>query len=73
MQRQISALATEAGLAFAFEELSQQNERRLEELATHDETVLIAPALIRREPIYRRIARLRCHIELIGVPEASDE
>ena len=73
MHRRIKALAYESDLAFAFEELSQRNEMRLEELATHAETVLIASALITREPIYSRISRLRCHIELVGLPETSDE
>ena len=73
IQRRIKALAAEADLAFAFEELSQQNAWRLEELATHDETVLIASAQITREPIYRLISHLRCHIELIGFPEDSTE
>jgi hypothetical protein len=73
MHRRIKALAAEADLTFAFVELSQRNDKRLEELAAHAETVLIAPALITRDPIYRRISRLRCQIELIGRPEVSDE
>ena len=71
IHRRIKALAAEADLEFEFEELSQQDARRLEELATHDETVLIASAQITREPIYRQISHLRCHIELIGFPEDS--
>ncbi len=66
IERRIKGLAAEANLALAFEELSESNAERLEELAEGERSVLIAPALITRQPIYTRMVRLGCRIELIG-------
>ena len=65
IHRRIEQLAAEADLALAFEELSEQDAERLEELAAGSQSILIAPSFIQREPIYARISRLDCRIELI--------
>ena len=64
-ERRIKALAAEANLALAFEELSESNTERLEELAAGERSIVIAPALIQRQPIYSRMIHLGCRIELI--------
>ncbi len=65
IEQRIKGLAEEANLALAFEELSESNAERLEELAAGERSVLIAPALITRQPIYTQMVRLGCRIELI--------
>ncbi len=65
IRRTIVELAEQADLALAFEELSERNAARLDELAAGAHSVLIASSHITREPIYAHISRLHCHIELI--------
>jgi DNA-binding transcriptional regulator YhcF (GntR family) len=71
IERRIKSLAAEADLALAFEELSESNAERLEELARGERSILIAPALITRQPIYPRIVSLGCRIELIETASGS--
>ena len=73
MRRSIGELAEQADLALAFEELSETNATRLEELATGARNVLIASSLITREPIYAFISRLDCRIELVESTEHRRE
>ncbi len=73
MHQRIAALAAEADLALAFEELSEQNAKRIEELVAGSGSILIASALITREPIYAYISRLGCHIELVGAAESDGD
>ncbi len=68
IRRTIAELADQADLALAFEELSEQNAARLQELAAGARSVLIASSRITREPIYEHISRLDCRIELIESP-----
>lgn len=70
IRRRIAELAEQSDLAPAFEELSEKNPARLEELAAGTQSVLIASSLITRDPIYTRIARLDCHIELVESSES---
>ncbi len=69
IRRSISELARETDLAATFEELSERNAARLEELATGARSVLIASSHITGEPIYARFISLGCRIELIESPE----
>ncbi len=70
IRRSISELAREAELAATFEELSERNAARLEELVSEAQSVLIASSQITGEPIYARFSSLGCHIELIESPES---
>lgn len=73
IERRIRALATESDLGFAFEELSASNAERLEELVLGERSIVIAPAVITRQPIYTRMVSLGCRIELIGTVEGSTQ
>ena len=71
IERRIRGLAADANLALAFEELSETDAGRLEELAAGERSILIAPALITRQPIYTRMTGLGCRIELIETTQGD--
>lgn len=71
IRRSIAELAEQSDLAAEFEELSQRNAARLEELAAGTQSVMIASSLITREPIYTHILRLDCRIELVETDESD--
>ena len=72
IHRRIEQLAAEADLALAFEELSEQDDTRLQELAAGARSIVIAPTIIRRQPIYASLSRLDCRIELIETTSEDD-
>ncbi len=76
IRQSIVELAEQTDLVPEFEELSERNAARLEELAAGARSVLIASSRITREPIYTYISRLDCRIELVesagSDPETDD-
>lgn len=73
LRQRMAALAAGTDVVLAFEELSEGDAGRLEELAADERSILIASALITREPIYARIARLKCRVELVETDDAASE
>ena len=73
VRRSLAELAREADLAHSFEELSDRNTTRLEELVAGPRSVLIASSLITREPIYALILTLDCRIELVDSTDNRGE
>ena len=71
IRKSIAELAEQSDVAPEFEELSDRNAARLEELAAGARSVLIASSLITREPIYTFISSLDCRIELIDSPASE--
>lgn len=62
-------LASEAGLALAFEILPESDQERIRELVAGARNVLIAPAYIASRPIYAQFKKLDCRIVLIEAKE----
>lgn len=68
-RRRIEQLASEADLAFAFEVLSESDERRVAELTAGGRSVLIAPSILTRRPVCTHFERRDCEILLIEMRE----
>lgn len=73
IRQSIVELAEETDLVPEFEELSERDAARLEELAAGARSILIASSRITREPIYTHISRLDCRIELVEATETAPE
>jgi hypothetical protein len=67
-------LAAESNRPFGFEVLSDAEVDRIKEFAAGSGSILIAPSVITRLPLYSLICSLGCRLELIepGTPEDED-
>jgi len=60
-------LAAESNRAFGFEVLSSEDLDRLKDFVAGTGSIVIAPSLITRLPIFPAISSLNCRIELVGL------
>jgi hypothetical protein len=72
-QRRMEDLASEAGLALAFEVLSESDQERIRELVAGARNVLIAPSFMTSRPIFAQLKELDCRIVLIETPDKDRE
>lgn len=72
-QQHIEKLASQADLSFAFEVLPESDQKRIKELVSTGQSVLVAPSFITARPIYTHLARLDCRILLIEDLEDEQE
>jgi len=64
-QDRINSLAIESDQALAFEALPESDRNGILDLIGTDPAVLVVPAAITTQPIYRHLRRLNCRIVLI--------
>lgn len=65
----VKKLATEARIQFSFTVLGEHEALRIGEFVTSESDLLIAPAVLKRWPIYAEIARLNCRILLVDTQD----
>ena len=68
-RQRMQQLAAEAKRRLEFEILSEPDEKRLRELVGERDSILIAPSLIRKQPIFAQLSTIGCRIELVEVSE----
>jgi len=68
-RERMQQLAEEAKRRLSFEILSETDDRRLRELVGERQSILIAPSLITKQPIFAHLAKTGCRIELVDVSE----
>ena len=69
-QDRIKGLATESDLAPAFAALPESDQNGILDFIGSESAVLVVPAEITTQPIYRQLRRLNCRIVLIEENEA---
>jgi hypothetical protein len=71
-RERMQQLAAEAKRRLIFEILSETDERRVSELVREEDSILIAPSLITKQPIFAQLSKTGCRIELVEVPGPLD-
>ncbi len=69
----VRKLAEDSGLAYAFKAVSEIDPNLRAELVADYRTVLIAPSVVSRRPIFTQLEQLNWHIELIEATEEERE
>ncbi len=72
-RRRMEDLASEAGLALAFEVLSESDQECVRELVADARSILIAPSFITNRPIFAQLEKLDCQVVLIEATEEDRE
>jgi hypothetical protein len=68
-QQRIEKLASQSDLRLEFEVLAVSDQKRIEELVSTSEDVLIAPSFMKTRPIYAHLSRCDCRLLLIEATE----
>lgn len=66
VRERMQKLAADANRPLVFEILTEADEYRLQEILGRGTTVIIAPSLIAREPVFMRLSQFDTRIELVN-------
>jgi len=70
-QDRLQQLATDSEIQLAFEILAEHEAMRIHEFVRSESDLLIAPSMLKGQPIYAELARLKCRILLIDAKDVT--